>query len=167
MVWGGMCWNGLTELVFVEKGKKINAAAYVDATLEPAISKLHKRTKTRSTSVVTRRLFPNPTKFIFQQDGATPHSAQSTQKWLTENVHSFVPKSEWPGNSPDLNPIENLWAIMVENVARKEPHNLEDLKEEITKEWEKLSRNFLENLIFSMPKRMAQVLQKKGGKISY
>ena len=62
---------------------------------------------------------------IFQQDEAPCHTAKVILKWFKENIIDLL---EWPGNSPDLNPIENLWKLMKRKVASRRPKNLQDLQ---------------------------------------
>ncbi len=45
------------------------------------------------------------TDFIFQQDLAPAHTAKSTKSWLNDHGVGVL---DWPANSPDLNPIENI-----------------------------------------------------------
>ncbi len=63
--------------------------------------------------------------FIFQQDLAPARTAKSTKSWL--NNHG-VGVLDWPANSPDLNPIENLWGIVKRKMRNKRPKNADELK---------------------------------------
>ena len=73
----------------------------------------------------------------------------------------------WPPNSPDLNPIENLWGILKVAVSKRFPTTKEQLVEAISLEWENLSSETVQNLILSMPKRIKEVLKNKGQKCNY
>lgn len=75
---------------------------------------------------------------------------------------------EWPGNSPDLNPIENLWAIVKKQVAEKKPKNKTDLDNIIMDTWHNdISEELLQTLVTSMPRRIKAVIKAKGGATKY
>jgi hypothetical protein len=86
-------------------------------------------------------------------------------KWLREqNIDILGP---WPGNSPDLNPIENLWSILKWQVDKQNPTNSDKLQALIMQEWAAISHNMAQKLIDSMPGRIAEVLKKKGQHCKY
>ena len=61
----------------------------------------------------------------FQQDSASFYKAKASMEWfLTKNVNLL----KWPENNPGLNPIENLWTLIKQNVSGLNPRNLEELK---------------------------------------
>ncbi len=62
---------------------------------------------------------------IFQQDLAPAHTAKSTKSWLNDHGVSVL---DWPANSPDLNPVENLWSIVKRKMRNKRPKNADELK---------------------------------------
>ncbi len=70
--------------------------------------------------------------FIFQQDLAPAHTAKSTQRWLNDHGVSVL---DWPANSPDLNPIENLWGIVKRKMRNKRPKNADELKATVKETW--------------------------------
>ncbi len=67
--------------------------------------------------------------FIFQQDLAPAHTAKGTKSWFNDHV------LYWPANSPDLNPIDNLWGIVKRKMRDTRPNNADDLKAAIKVTW--------------------------------
>jgi hypothetical protein len=75
---------------------------------------------------------------------------------------------DWPGNSPNLNPIENLWSIMKKKL--KEDHtitSLNKLQDAIKKMWVQLPNDLMMKLAQSMPRRLRMCIENKGQMTKY
>ena len=98
-------------------------------------------------------------------DSARPHRTKNVFDWHHENG---IQKIIWLGNSPDLNPIENLWAIMKSKLNRIVCKNKQKLIENITRIWyNDLDIETLRNLALSMPERIEKCLKNKGYSTKY
>ena len=53
---------------------------------------------------------------------------------------------EWPSQSPDLNPIENLWAELKKRVLARRLTNLTQLHQLCEEEWAKIHPTYCESL---------------------
>ena len=99
---GRFTWQGKTDLVFYED--TLDAPAYQDI-LENSLLPAAKE-----------RFGDEKEGWELQQDKATCHTAKSTKAWLER--HEVAVVEEWPTKGDDINPIENLWAILDERDLR-------------------------------------------------
>jgi len=104
--------------------------------------------------------------WIFQQDGASVHRSVYTNNWLRDrNIETL----DWPAKSPDLNIIENVWGIMARRVYKncRQFNDVEELSNCVRDVWRGISEEYIQGLYKSIPRRLVQVLEKKGGRTSY
>ena len=85
------------------------------------------------------------------------------------NFFENISLLDHPPCSPDLNPIENLWGLLVSKVyARgKQYSNAECLKKEILLQWDLIGSDKLELLVKSMDDRIFEVIKACGGATHY
>ena len=81
--------------------------------------------------------------------------------WLRKKHFKVL---EWPSQSPDLNPIENLLRELKVHVAQQQPQNITALEEICMEEWTKIPATVCENLVKTCEdrKRLTSVLPTKG-----
>lgn len=148
MVWGSFSAAGRGGLFFLPKGKMMNGEQYKIVLEEHLINFMHINGCT-----------------VFQHDSAPCHTARVVKAWLTDNNISML---DWPGNSPDLNPIENLWVLLKKGVCQKNSANLKELKQNIMRVWcTEVTSHLCETLADSMPRRIAEVIKNKGYPTKY
>jgi len=106
--------------------------------------------------------------FIFQEDNDGGHGTRSSEniaihKKIEMNL-DFI--EQWPANSPDLNPIENVWRILKSRVKLWKPTTKEALREAIDTEWAGITQDEIDNLIvgpkYNIQFRVAECLERNG-----
>ena len=148
MIWAAMSSAGVGPLCFLKS--TVNAAIYqeiLEHFMLPSADKLY-----------------GDADFIFQQDLAPAHTAKGTKSWFNDHGVTVL---DWPANSPDLNPIENLWGIVKRKMRDTRPNNADDLKAAIKETWASIPPQQCHKLITSMPRRIEAVIKAKGAPTKY
>ncbi len=143
MIWAAMSSAGVGPLCFLKS--TVNAAIYqeiLEHFMLPSADKLY-----------------GDADFIFQQGLAPAHTAKSTKSWFNDHGVTVL---DWPANSPDLNPIENLWGIVKRKMRDTRPNNADDLKAAIKETWASIPPQQCHKLITSMPRRIEALIKAKG-----
>lgn len=86
-------------------------------------------------------IFPRCLADFSMQDGAPCHTEKDVKQWLPDCEGNFF--DDWPGNSPNLNPIENLWALIKRELRGKITSSLSMLEATIRDVWQNFRPQFL------------------------
>jgi len=146
MVWACFSYNGTGTLYFIDT--IMDAVGYCELL---------------STNLMASVTKMNLNDFIFMQDNDPKHKSKLAMKWFERNNVKLL---DWPAQSPDMNPIENLWRNIKVKVAENSPRTLGELKIEIMKCWDQISKNECEKLAMSFRKRVPMLYRAKGGYIN-
>ena len=150
-VWGAICFNGKTDIVFIEG--TLTAPKYIKILNDALLPKMNQLYRSSS--------------WHFMQDHAMPHDASITQEWLKSSVPNFWNKNSWPAKSPELNPIENLWSIMEEKIDRSKIKTIKSLKNSIKKTWNAIQIDEIQKLVASMEERKKKLKEANFMNINY
>ena len=105
-----------------------------------------------------------PDGWRLQEDNSSIHKSKVSESYKkSQNIRTI----DWPANSPDLNPIENLWAVLKQRVQVKAPKDIKELENIVKAEWETFDPQFLSKFVHSMKRRCQLVISKDGKKIQY
>lgn len=164
MIWGMISSKGMGTLRFVEG--HMNSLQYIKIIDEEVVPTMTKWFGKPGRGVPTA---------YFMQDGAPCHTSRASVGHLQSKKIKIFP---WPGNSPDCNPIENIWALLKRLVRVKydELKSVDDgssdlmlLKKAIIDVWHNDAslRTAAIKCCASMPKRITMLRRNKGAWTSY
>lgn len=106
--------------------------------------------------------------YMFQQDKDPKHTAKRVMRYLKKKFNLIHGDPlDWPAQSPDLNPIENLWAQLDFATKDRVCNTEEQLFNVLSEAWHNLPLEYLEGLIESMPRRIEAVLKARGMSTKY
>ena len=148
-VWAGISSRGKTEL-FIYKGS-LDGKGYqhiLEQALLPRAKALFKGEKGG---------------WQLQQDKATPHTSKSTMRFLKQKGIAVV--EGWPTKGDDINPMENLWAILDERLEQKKFRTKKSMEAAVRQIWKNIDSQLLYKLIDSVPDRLRRIVKAKGGSI--
>jgi transposase len=126
-------------------------------------SRLYTDTMQRMMKPHSRSLWPNQ-QWFYLQDNAAYHASTVSTTWFHNHGIDVLP---FPPHSPDLNPIENLWAVLKRRIDAHNASTIEDLRAIISSEWAAMTDDFCARLAHSMPQRLQAVIEANGHRTRY
>jgi len=154
LVWGSIAYDG-TCLIEVIDGT-MDSKVYLDL-LQRRLLRNYKGLG------LNREGINGSNKLIFQHDGAKPHMAFKIYDYFDRKSIEVLP---WPARSPDLNPIEEVWAWL-KNKMKSSYQSGEELEEDVLNIWQELQTDHIKNLYRSMGERIQAVIDAEGGPTDY
>ena len=148
LVWGGIMGGSRIRLIVINGN--INVQTYINDVL--AVEALP----------FIQFHGPNVT---FMCDNARPHSAAITRQCLATNNFNVL---DWSANSPDLNPIKQVWDELERRVRRNHAiHTVNNLAAALQAEWANLHAPFIQRYVNSMRQRIIACNAQNGGHMRY
>ena len=147
MIWGAIAKDFKSPLILIDG--KLNSIKYIKMLEDNNIFHL-----------LNKRFGNNG--YVFQQDGASSHTAAITINFLSQKVKLLKDVIKWPANSPDLNVIEIIWAIIKSRINIEKVENKKDLFEKVKQIWDEIPIETINLLIDSFHSRIKTCIQLNG-----
>ncbi|CAF4387106.1 unnamed protein product [Rotaria magnacalcarata] len=106
-----------------------------------------------------KQFFGRKKDWLLLKDNDPKHRSQISKDWKSNHGINELP---WASFSPDMNPMENLWALLKVNVSMRKPYNIKKLIKAIHKEWKLLPKEPAQNLMSSMDRRVECIFESNG-----
>ena len=167
-VYMGCTVFGLTEMVLVSGGSLKNSKFFrKDGSLYSGVSAAEYQHVVRPAFKADGKVLFGRRSWILQQDGARIHTSASSMV----EARALAPGGllePWPANSPDFSPIENVWAMMAEKLGRMQPCTTsEELWGALQAARAEITPANLQNLFESMPRRLADCIERGGATVRF
>lgn len=147
-VWGWMSAAGPGELVFMPPCTK--SSSYIELLEDIMLP-------------TVQNVFPAEefTELTFVRDNCPIYKAGIVREWF--HKHPEITVVPWPSRSPDLNPMEHVWALMVQRWESRDGTGIEQLKTHCMKVWENLrGTEICGNIVGSMRERLLKCIENDG-----
>lgn len=153
-VWGAISYDFKGPLVFMPQGERMTSQTYINGILSQQGYDFYEKISHEHGFAV------------WQQDGAPCHTAKGSMQWMKEMGMEVLP---WPAQSPDVNPIENIWSILKTRISKRRHHSttIPALKAALADEWEKLTIEDIRPVVGSMRERISLLVTAKGHSLKY
>ena len=147
-VWGGISWNGRTEVCIFDG--IMNADVYIRILQECLVPFCH-------------RMYPDGHRFM--QDNDPKHTSRRAQRFFQETEINW-----WrtPPESPDANPIENLWHELKDYLRREvKPTTKQQLVDGILSFWQTVTVDKCRRYIGHLQKVIPRIVEVEGDATGY
>jgi transposase len=107
--------------------------------------------------------------WVFMQDNDPTHKGASAiiKQWAQGQSSAPELLANWPAHSPDLNPIENVWAWAQAQVDKAACSTFEEFMQEVIDTLKRVPKAMCEKLVSSMSRRLQAVIRAEGGRTKY
>lgn len=137
-VWG-VVGIGVKVLVILPHDERVTADMYVNQCLKPNL-----------------RVIKGDNK-LFMQDGAAAHTARVTVRYLKRSKVAMVP--DWPARSPDLNPIERVWAVLSKKLEGSGATTVGEMRTAVSAAWDGIPQRTIDQIVGSFRPKLQECVR--------